>query len=137
MVRQAGPGMHAVSVTAAQQLTQRTLPTLERRVDEAIHEKPEAIDLMMGAVQIVDSVALNWLLSVAGRLETLGIRLRLVDPSAVMSDVLLATRLDSRFTVDVRTGSGAVDGRAVDGRSAPVTGGPPTRPRRPPRPGRR
>ena len=113
MVRQAGPGMHVVSVTAAQQLTQRTLPTLERRVDEAIHEKPEAIDFIMSAVQIVDSAALNWLLSLLARLETLGIRLRIVDPSAIISDVLLATRLDSRFTVVVSTGVGAVDGRAV------------------------
>ncbi len=112
MLRNAGPGMHAVTISAAQQFTQRTLATLERRVDEAIEEKPEAIDLILAAVQAIDSAALNWLLTVAGRLETAGIRLRLVDPSAIASDVLLATRLDSRFTVEVRS-PGGVDGRAV------------------------
>lgn len=115
MVRHAVPGMHAATIAAAQQFIQRTLPTLERRVDESIAEKPEAIDLLLSSVQIVDSAALNWLLSVAGRLETLGIRLRLVDPSPLVGDVLLATRLDSRFTVEVRAGSGTVPAAALEG----------------------
>src|SRR6185436_16764519 len=94
-------GMQSAAITAAQQVIQRTLPTLERRVDEAIAEKPEAIDLVLSHVQIIDSASLNWLLSVQARLETLGIRLRLVDPSPIMTDVLSSTRLDSRFTIEV------------------------------------
>jgi len=103
MVRNADTGMHAIPILAAQQIVQRTLPTLERRVDEVIAAKPEVIDLMVSAVQIVDSIGLNWMLAMQTRLETLGIRVRLVDPSPIMSDVLLATRLDARFTVE-RTG---------------------------------
>jgi anti-anti-sigma factor len=107
--------MQSVAITAAQQVTQRSLPTLERRVDEAIAEKPEAIDLLLSHIQIVDSVSLNWLIAIHARLETLGIRLRLVDPSPVMVDVLAATRLDSRFTVEVSghdaNGDGGTHGR--------------------------
>jgi anti-anti-sigma factor len=96
--------MDSVPITAAQQLVQRTLPTLERRFDEVIAAKPPVIDLVLSAVQIVDSVGLNWLLSMQARLETLGIRIRLVDPSAIVADILLATRLDARFTIE-RTAS--------------------------------
>lgn len=103
MVRNAGRGMQSVPIMAAQQVVQRTLPTLERRVDEVLVSKPEVIDLMVSGVQIVDSIGLNWMLALQGRLETLGIRMRLVDPSPIMSDVLLATRLDARFIVE-RTG---------------------------------
>ncbi|HEY4329915.1 MAG TPA: STAS domain-containing protein [Phycisphaerae bacterium] len=112
-------GMQSVSIVAAQQIIQRTLPTLERKVDDAIVGKPEAIDLILSGVQIVDSAGLNWLIAVNGRLESLGIPLRLRDPSPVMADVLLATRLDSRFIVEVTdaanagggTGPGGVNGR--------------------------
>jgi anti-anti-sigma factor len=96
--------MDSIPVTAAQQLVQRTLPTLERRFDEVIAAKPPVIDFVLAAVHVVDSVGLNWLLSMQARLETLGIRLRLLDPSPIMADILLATRLDARFTIEHTAG---------------------------------
>ena len=120
MVRNADPGIQAVLISAPQQIVQRTISVLERKLDDAIITKPAAIDLVLSAVQIVDSGGLNWLLGAQSRLETLGIRLRLVDPSAIMADVLLATRLDSRFTVEVTgqvattsgSAAGAAEGKA-------------------------
>ena len=102
--------MQSVPIMAAQQIVQHTLPALERRLDEAIILKPQAIGLVMAAVQIIDSAGLTWLLSMQERLETLGIRMRLVDPSPIMSDVLLATRLDARFTVEFAGGDGGAHG---------------------------
>lgn len=107
--------MRTASATAAQQIVQRTLATLERRIDELVAEKPDVIDLVLSHVQIIDSAALNWLLSMQARLETLGIRMRLVDPSAVMADVLLSTRLDSRFTVESTGGNGLAAAGNGDG----------------------
>ena len=98
--------MQSIPIMAAQQIVQHTLPALERRLDEALVSKPEAIDLVLSAVQIVDSAGLTWLLSMRERLETLGIHMRLMDPSPLMSDVLLATRLEARFTVEF-TGAAA------------------------------
>jgi anti-anti-sigma factor len=106
VIRTVDRGMQSISIMAAQQVVQRTLPALERQLDEVIAGKPGVIDLVMSAVQIVDSTGLNWLLALQARLETLGIRMRLVDPSPVMADVLLATRLDARFTVEVTGGPG-------------------------------
>jgi len=116
MAANAGPGMHTVTIVIAQQMVQRIIPTLERRVDEAISEKAESVDLTMSAVQIVDSAALNWMLQAQLRLESLGIRFRLMEPSAVMLDVLLATRLDSRLTVEVAAGTGETAQGVADGR---------------------
>jgi anti-anti-sigma factor len=107
--------MQSVPVIPPQQITQREIPALERRLDEVIVAKPEAVDLVMSNVQIVDSAGLNWLLSIQSRLETLGIRLRLVDPSPIMTDVLLATRLDAHFTVEIRAAAGAGNGHAPGG----------------------
>jgi anti-anti-sigma factor len=103
-------GMQDFSIIAAQQVIQRTLPALERRLDEILAGKPAVVDVVLSAVQIVDSAGLNWLLSIQGRLETLGVRMRLVDPSPIMADVLLSTRLDARFTVEVTGGAGAGNG---------------------------
>src|SRR6188768_932748 len=89
----------AVSVTAAQQIISRTVTLLERKFDDVLAAKPEAVDLNLSAVQIIDSAGLNWLLSMKSRLETLGTRLRLVDLSPVMVDALLATRLETRLGV--------------------------------------
>jgi anti-anti-sigma factor len=115
--------MNSVPITAAQQIVQRTLPTLERRFDEVIAAKPPIIDLVLAAVQIVDSVGLNWMLSMQARLETLGIRMRLVDPSPIMADILLATRLDARFTVEY-AGVGEKNATLVPDRSrTPVAEG--------------
>jgi len=95
MVRTETPTAQAVP--APQQFIARNLPLLERKIDDAIAGKPEAVDLILSAVQIVDSGALNWILQVQARLETNGTKLRLVELSPVMADVLLATRLDSRL----------------------------------------
>ena len=100
MVRTAGQSMQSVHVAVAQQVLQRTLATLNAKSTKPSPGKPEAVDLMMSNVQLVDSAALNWLLAVRMRLETLGIQLRIVNPSPVMKDVLLATRLDSRLIVE-------------------------------------
>jgi len=99
MVPSAGQTMQSVRVALAQQVLQRNLATLERRIDEVIAAKPEAVDLVMSNVQLIDSASLNWMLAMRIRLETAGIQLRIVNPSPVMQDVLLATRLDSRLTV--------------------------------------
>lgn len=99
MVRNSDPGMHAVPITAADQIVQRTIPLLERDVDNAIGTKPLAIDLVLAPVQIIDSAGLNWLIGLQNRLESLGMRLRIMDPSPVVSDIFLATRLAARFTI--------------------------------------
>jgi anti-anti-sigma factor len=91
-------------VTAPQQVIQRTLPTLERQIDDALAAKPQGLDLLLSAIQIIDSHGLNWLLSLQARLESLDVRLRLVDPSAIVADALLATRLDSRFLIHMSSG---------------------------------
>ena len=128
-VHMADRGMQSVTIMVAQQIVQRTLPALERRLDEVIVSKPEAIDLVLSAVQIIDSAGLTWLLSMQARLETLGIRLRLVDPSPIMSDVLLATRLDARFTIEftgggvVGAGAGGGNGQSSNGHSTGGTDG--------------
>jgi len=84
-------------------------------LDEVIAGKPGVIDVVLSAVQIVDSAGLNWLLSIQARLETLGIRMRLVDPSPIMADVLLATRLDARFTVEITGAAGSGNGHTPGG----------------------
>jgi len=93
--------MQSTTITAAQQIVQRTIPTLERRIDDVIAGKPAFVDLDVAHVQIIDSAGLNWLLSLQGRLETLGSKLRLPDPSPIMADALLATRLDTRLSIEV------------------------------------
>src|SRR4051812_4474722 len=92
-----------VTVAAPQQFVSRTIPLLERKFDDALAAKPPSVDLVLSAVQIVDSASLNWLLSLQVRLESWGTRLRLVDLSPVMADVLLATRLDARLGVATAT----------------------------------
>ena len=118
MVNSVVTGMQTVPIIASQQIVQRTIPTLERSVDDAIAGKPAVVDVVMSGVLMIDSAGLNWLLLVQSRLEKLGMRMRLLDPSPIMADVLLATRLDSRFTVEVtglseplRNGNGGGDGR--------------------------
>lgn len=102
--------MQAIAVIAPQQIMQRTIPTLERQLDDAAAGKPGAVDLVLKPLQMIDSAGLNWLLGMQTRLETMGTTLRLVDPSAVMVDVLIATRLDVRFKVQ-HTEAGGSDGR--------------------------
>jgi anti-anti-sigma factor len=111
MVPKAERGIQCVAVIpAAQQVVQRNLPALERRLDDAISSKPTIIDFAMSSVQVIDSASLDWLLAVATRLETAGIKMRLLDPSAVMADALLATRLDSRFVIETSPAESGQEG---------------------------
>lgn len=107
MVSSVDAGIDTVPIIASQQMVQRTIPPLERQIDDALAAKPAVIDVVLSGVLLTDSAGLNWLLAVQSRLETMGIRMRLVDPSPIMADVLLATRLDSRFTVEVSGASGS------------------------------
>lgn len=99
-------------IVAPQQVVQRSIPTLERQVDDAVAARPQAIDLVVSAVQVVDSAGLNWVLALPQRLETLNIRLRLVNPSSIMADALMATRLDARFTIQTNAQEGGAHGRS-------------------------
>ena len=101
----------SVAVLAPQQFLQRSIPTLERKIDDAIAGKPAHVDLQLAQVQVVDSATLNWILQVLARLDSMNIRLRMLDPSPVMVDVFLATRLDSRLTIV----SSAAGGNAAEG----------------------
>jgi anti-anti-sigma factor len=99
-----------VQILAPQQVVQRSIPTLERQVDDAVASRPQTIDLVVSAIQVVDSAGLNWMVALLQRLETLNIRLRLVNPSSIMSDALMATRLDARFTIQNSAQEGGVHG---------------------------
>lgn len=114
MVRTSDPGMHAIPINAPEQLIQRTIPLLERQIDDAIAAKPLTVDLVMAGVQIIDSAGLNWLLGVQARLDALGIRLRLTTPAPIVCDILLATRLDARFMMQASADAeaGGADGRS-------------------------
>jgi len=102
--------MQAVPINAPQQIVQRTVPTLERQMDDAIAGAGQGIDLILSQVQIVDSAGLNWLLQTQARLVTLGKKLRLVDPSPIFSDILVATRLEQRFSIMTSSGQGGNNG---------------------------
>jgi anti-anti-sigma regulatory factor len=105
MVRNIEPPGAGAQLVLPQQITTRTLPLLERQVDDAIGRQV-SLEMMASAVQIVDSAGLNWLLTARARMEVAGLAVKLVDPSSVMADVLLATRLDSRFVIQNTTASG-------------------------------
>ncbi len=99
MVRniEANPG--SFQVLASQQISSQTITALERQIDDAIHRKPDVVNLNLAGVQTIDSAGLNWLLATQTRLGGHGIQLTLQDPSALLHDVFLATRLDSRFKI--------------------------------------
>ena len=97
MVRNLESDPTMVLINVPQQLTAKSATALERQVDEAIVHKPGGITLNLSAVQTVDSAGLNWLLSLQKRLATHAMHLALQDPSPLIQDAFLATRLDSRF----------------------------------------
>jgi anti-anti-sigma factor len=111
MVRNADPGMHPIPITPAEQITQQIIPLLERQVDDAVATKPLAIELNLSGVKAIDSAGLNWIVGIQNRLDTLGIRLRIIDPSPIVADIFLATRLDARFTIQMSAAKGGSDGR--------------------------
>jgi anti-anti-sigma factor len=106
MVSHVESGSPGVQITPPQQITQRTLTLLERQVDDAIARRASAVEILLGAVQVFDSAGLNWLVNARSRLDVAGIPLKLIDPSPLIHDVFIATRLDSRFTFVISAGSG-------------------------------
>ena len=99
MVRNVNPDASARIVSAPQHMTQTCLPGLDQQIDQALAAKPSAILLDLSTLQAVDSASLNWLLQTLARLATQQVELRIHNPSETCHDVLLATRLDSRFTI--------------------------------------
>ena len=99
MVRNITPDASAKIVSAPQHMTQTCLPGLDQQIDQALAGKPGAILLDLSALQAVDSASLNWLLQTQTRLAAQQVELRIHNPSDTCHDVLLATRLDSRFTI--------------------------------------
>jgi anti-anti-sigma factor len=97
MVRNVNAG--AVTIIAPQQISQRTINGIDRQLDDAITQRVGVVDLNVSATQIIDSAGLNWLLNAQSRLAATNMRLQLVGVPAILQDVLLATRLDSRLTV--------------------------------------
>ena len=59
MSRIVDPGNLSNVISAAQQIVQRTLPTLERRVDDVIAGKPPFVDIDVSSVQTIDSVGVE------------------------------------------------------------------------------
>jgi anti-anti-sigma factor len=106
MVRNVEPTGAAVQILLPQQITVKTLPLLERQVDDAIAQRATAVEMLAGGVQIMDSAGLNWLLTARARLEVGGCTLKIVDPSSITMDVFVATRLDSRFVIQVNANGG-------------------------------
>jgi anti-anti-sigma factor len=95
----------ALQTTLPQQITLRTIPLLERQVDDALAQRASSVEMFAAPVQIVDSAGLNWLLSAKARLEAANCTLKIVDPSPIVIDAFTATRLDSRFTLVHSSGS--------------------------------
>ncbi|HVX83555.1 MAG TPA: STAS domain-containing protein [Phycisphaerae bacterium] len=103
MVRNVDP-TESLTIRAPQHVNQRTVGTLDSLVDDAIARKAGIVDVAMDSVQSVDSAGLNWLVAVNERLQSLGMKLRLADPPELVQDILLATRLDTRFAVHCSMG---------------------------------
>ena len=99
MVRNVEPAGPALQIILPQQITVRTIPLLERQLDDALAQSASSVEMIAGPVQIVDSAGLNWLLTAKTRLETAAQMLKIVDPSPIVIDAFTATRLDSRFTL--------------------------------------
>lgn len=97
---------NAAVITAPQQISQRTMATLERQVDDAIAQRAAAVHIYLAATQSIDSAGLNWLVNTHNRLTVAEIPLRLVEVPAIISDIFLATRLDTRLTIVPCNGAG-------------------------------
>jgi hypothetical protein len=104
MVRNVDPELRIATVIAPQFISQRTVGGMDRLIDDAITQKPEVIDIALAAVQGLDSVGLGWLISVQERLAGLSMKLRLTDASDLVLDILLATRLETRFALHCTAG---------------------------------
>jgi len=100
------PSVPGTVISTPQQISQRTLVVLERQVDDAIAQRVAAVNIDLAATQIIDSVGLNWLATTHARLATANIPLRLIEIPLIVSDILMATRLDARFTILTANGNG-------------------------------
>ena len=96
----------AILITAPPQFNARALGLLDRQVDDAISQHFLFVDLDMSAVEMVDSAALNWLLTTQDRFNASEICLRLIRARALVTDIFLATRLEGRFTVQTAVEAG-------------------------------
>jgi anti-anti-sigma factor len=98
MALNADSTLHAILIAAPQQFNARAINALDRQIDEAIAQHIPSLDFDMLAVESVDSAALNWLLDTQKRLTASNISLRLINVNPLGQDILISTRLDSRFT---------------------------------------
>src|SRR4051812_47179927 len=92
-VEPAPPTGPALQIALAQQISVRTIPLLERQLDDAFAQRASSVELIAGSVQVVDSAGLNWLLNAKTRVEALGASFKINDPSPVLIDAFTATRL--------------------------------------------
>ena len=88
-----------VQISTPQQISQRTIVLLERQIDDAVAQSAGAIEMNLSATQMIDSAGLNWLVQTQTRLSAVNMQLRLIEVPPIVSDIFLATRLDSRFHV--------------------------------------
>jgi anti-anti-sigma factor len=99
MVRNSDPLMGDHCVELPEIFAQGSLGTVDRLVEAAIAGNPELINVDMSKVNSIDSAALNWLLATQTRLAGLGIQVLINSPSAMATDVFIATRLEHRFQI--------------------------------------
>lgn len=91
----------APQIVCPSALVQGNLSALERQVDDAILRKAELVTIDLNAVESAESAGLEWLLTAQSRLAAQGIHLVLRRLSPMMTDVLVATRLDTRFQIEL------------------------------------
>jgi anti-anti-sigma factor len=94
------PNLHSPQIACPSALSQSHLQDLERQIDQAILRKPESVCIDLSAVDTADSAGLEWLITTQSRLAASGIHMIIRHPSAMLCDVLAATRLDHRFQVE-------------------------------------
>ncbi len=97
MIRNAEPDPGRGILELPESFTQASLGTIDRLMDTALAGNPELLNVDLGRISAVDSAALNWLIATQTRLAGLGIQMVLQNPSALITDVLIATRLEHRF----------------------------------------
>jgi anti-anti-sigma regulatory factor len=97
MVHNADPETGRSSLELPESFTQASLGTIDRLMDTALAGNPELLKVDLSRINTVDSAALNWLLATQTRLAGLSIQMILQNPSALITDVLVATRMENRF----------------------------------------
>lgn len=102
MVRNIEPEK-STAVQVPMQFTQPTLSVLDRMLETVIRERAAVVALDFSKVSQVDSAALNWLLALQDKVHANEGRVQINNPSDLMHDALLATRLETRFPIEVTT----------------------------------